>query len=120
MEHQITLWELLKANERDINKLSEQEAIDIINRECGVNLAYSSKTEDFKAKLKHGYILSVSYSNYFADDDFEENYYNGIATGPLFIGVDIMSSHGGCSSPIDTLDEAIEMINKHIKEWRLL
>jgi hypothetical protein len=65
-------------------------------------------------------VLIVEYLRYFADQDFDNgNYYDGIATGDLFIGVGIMSSKGDISTPADDMDEAIDTINRFMERWDL-
>lgn len=114
---QISLFDLPTV---DINQMTEQEAVEYINNKLGLKLTYNNKFEDYRQKLKHGYILSVEYERYFTDEDFDNgNYYDSIATGDLFIGVDIMSSHGGISTPTDDMDEAIDTINRFTERWDL-
>ena len=117
LEGQISLFDLPSV---DINTMTEQEAVEYINNKLGLKLTYNNKFEDYRQKLKHGFVLSVEYQRYFADQDFDnDNYYGGIATGDLFIGVDIMSPHGGISTPTDSMDEAIDTINRFMEGWDL-
>lgn len=114
---QITIFDI---PEVDFNLMTEQEAVDYINRKLGLRLKYDKFFKDYRQKLKHGFVLSVEYDHYFADDDFDNhNYYDEVATGDLFIGVDIMSSKGGISTPTDSMDEAIETISSYLERWGL-
>ena len=109
---QITLWDLVGNHERDINKLSITETVDIINGECGLNLKFDKFFEDYRQKLKHGWVISVEYDNYFTD---EEDMVWDSKTGARFIGLDIMSQKGGLGMPADTIDECIKTINSWIE-----
>ena len=106
MDGQITIWDLV--GERDINILSIAETIEIINRECGLNLTLDKFFGDYRQKLKHGWVISIEYANYFAD---EEEVINDKASGNRFISLGIMSQKGGLGSPVDTIDECVETIN---------
>ena len=109
---QITLWNLINNNERDINKLSIEETVDIINRECGLNLKFDNYLKDYRQKMKHGWVIAVEYSNYYADYDEDMK---GEATGDRFVDLSIMSNKGGLGKPCDSIEECIETINRWIE-----
>lgn len=100
----------------DINKLTEIEMVDIVNRECGLNLKVDKFFEDYRQKLKHGWVIAVEYSNYFADDDDEEIYNDLDGNGARFVDLSIMSPKGGFGMPCDSLEECIETIKGWIEK----
>lgn len=94
MTGQMTIWDFLHPSET-LEDIPEEEMVRRVGDAIGVRFAYNDFFGDYRVKVGK-WTLSIEYSHYSFGD------------GALFIGTSIDSTTGGCSSPRDSIDEAVE------------
>ena len=86
--------------------MTEQAAVSIIEEKTKLKFSYSEKINHYIAKKK-GYMISIcGFDHYFKE----------VRGGRRFLGVDISKKTWGSSIPAESIDEAVEFIERELEK----
>ena len=107
MDGQMTIFDFLK-DETDFRTMPKEEVINILCQRTGIKLVYDNYLQEYSCKIGKVKITAdiETYLTSFDDD-------GPVKKGNKFIGVSWSHGTSGGSSPCDSIDEAVEFIQRH-------
>ena len=102
---QLSLWDIVPPNNQDFQLISHDETVRLISEAVGLDFKYRDDFWGYEAK-KGKVRMSIEFSHY-----------RGINNDKPYIGCDINTNTAGCSSPCDSIEEAIQFFKKGIPRY---
>lgn len=107
MQGQMTIFDLLKPPDNDIESMDTEEIAKIISNATGLEFKQSGWLDEYEAKPKKNIKLTVHKSRYHCDvGDNKE--------GDAFISCSWQSGTSGTCGPRDSIEEAIKFFRQYM------